>query len=102
MARPASRQRVRLLLTMWAFSGRESDDSSRQPRVDAMRARDSRAVIAFPQDRVRPASRRRGEGACEVVIFSGVRIERMEEPREVTASSSGLLSPRPRRGRGQG
>ena len=48
------RMRVRLLLTMSAFIVRESEANSRQPRANAMKARASSAVIAFPTDRVRP------------------------------------------------
>lgn len=87
---------------MTAFSGRESEDSSRQPRANTMIARASSAVIAFPTDRVRPASREAGKSPGEVVIFSGVRIERMtDEPLRLPKQGQ-LLPPRPRRGRRQG
>ena len=35
------------------------------------------AVIAFPKDRVRPATASGGSPAGEVVMFTGVRVERL-------------------------
>lgn len=64
-----------------------------------MRARASSHVIEFPQARVRPAAQREpGTCSAEVVIFSGVRIERLpEEPQEVSKARRSLS----RKGRGQ-
>ncbi|MFM8746796.1 MAG: hypothetical protein ACKOED_09035 [Aestuariivirga sp.] len=42
-----------------------------------MRASTDCAVIAFPMDRVRPAAAQGGHGAGEVVMFTGVRVERL-------------------------
>ena len=43
-----------------------------------MKARARCAVIAFPIERVRPAGEGvRGDGRGEVVIFTGVRVERL-------------------------
>ena len=41
-----------------------------------MQARWTSAVIEFPQDRVRPPREAHGQSA-EVLIFTGVRVERM-------------------------
>jgi hypothetical protein len=55
----------------------------------------SSAVIAFPKDRLRPAAARElGPCSAEIVIFSGVRVERMtDEPKaecKLTAKNHGL------------
>lgn len=42
-----------------------------------MRARAHSAVIEFPQDRVRPSHGDGARGPAQVLIFTGVRIERM-------------------------
>lgn len=42
-----------------------------------MQARRNSAVIAFPLDRVRPAGGETSGTSAEVLIFTGVRIERM-------------------------
>ncbi|MCX7349453.1 MAG: hypothetical protein NTZ54_07975 [Alphaproteobacteria bacterium] len=42
-----------------------------------MQARWTNAVIEFPLDRVRPSSGERNGQGGEVLIFTGVRIERM-------------------------
>lgn len=64
-----------------------------------MRIHASSAVIEFPQARVRPAAPRQpGTGPGEVVIFCGVRIERLsEEPQAIQKARSGNI----RKGRGQ-
>ncbi len=64
-----------------------------------MRAQASSVVIEFPQARVRPAGPREpGTCSAEVVIFPGVRIERLpEEPQAVPKARSGVS----RKGRGQ-
>ena len=58
---------------------------------------DISSVIEFPASRVRAAApREEGAQSAEVVIFTGVRIERLpEKPEGVPAARSGL----PRRGR---
>jgi hypothetical protein len=59
----------------------------------------SSAVIEFPQHRVRPAALREA-GTCpgEVVIFCGVRIERLPEEPEAIEKARGGIG---RKGRGQ-
>ena len=48
-----------------------------------MRALTDRAVIAFPLDRVRPAASPAAAGpSAEVLIFTGVQVERMCDPAE--------------------
>jgi hypothetical protein len=48
------------------------------PRASAMTPEASSAVIEFPSHRVRPAAPREpGQSSAQVVIFSGVRIERL-------------------------
>ena len=42
-----------------------------------MQARRNSAVIAFPLDRVRPSGADASGASAEVLIFTGVRIERM-------------------------
>jgi len=42
-----------------------------------MQARVTSTLIDFPLDRVRPSSGEAREGTAEVLIFTGVRIERM-------------------------
>ena len=42
-----------------------------------MKSRATSTVIAFPLERVRPAAEEMPAGGCEVLIFTGVRIERM-------------------------
>ena len=49
----------------------------RNLKAHAMRARAESAVIEFPQDRVRPSCDGERRGPGEVLIFTGVRIERM-------------------------
>jgi hypothetical protein len=66
-----------------------------------MKARACSDVIMFPAGRVRPVRGEQGEALGQVVIFNGVRIERMEEPGPVPKSQGHLLPPRPRRGRRQ-
>lgn len=63
-----------------------------------MTGRDSSIVIEFPASRVRPAAPRGdGIGQAEVMIFTGVRIERLpEEPRNLPATGSGLTRRRRR------
>jgi hypothetical protein len=62
-----------------------------------MTGRDSNSVIEFPANRVRAiAPREEGAPAAEVLIFTGVRIERMpEDPKGIAAPRPGLS----RRGR---
>jgi hypothetical protein len=57
-----------------------------------MQARWTNAVIEFPLDRVRPATgERRGTG--EVVIFTGVRVERIYDLAErLPPARSGYVS----------
>lgn len=42
-----------------------------------MQARWTNTVVEFPLDRVRPASEEARRASAEVLIFTGVRIERM-------------------------
>ena len=58
---------------------------------------DISSVIEFPLSRVRAAApRAEGSPSAEVVIFTGVRVERLpEKPEGVPAARNGL----PRRGR---
>ena len=42
-----------------------------------MRASTECAVIAFPQERVRPSVALPEQPRCEVVMFTGVRVERL-------------------------
>jgi hypothetical protein len=66
-----------------------------------MTARPSATVIEFPQDRVRPAGAgESGHGSAEVMIFTGVRIERLaEEPGVLPSSGSGMSRKRRRQRR---
>jgi hypothetical protein len=51
------------------------------------------AVIDFPQARVRPAATREpGTGSADVVIFSGVRIERLPDEPEAIAKAPGNVT----------
>jgi hypothetical protein len=63
-----------------------------------MTARAGNSVIEFPSDKVRPTAPREASGcSAEVVIFTGVRIERMPDDGGcVTRAQSGLT----RKGRG--
>lgn len=54
-----------------------------------MRTSTDCAVIEFPRDRVRPASAPAAEPA-EVLIFSGVRIERLHDLCELLAPGRAL------------
>jgi hypothetical protein len=62
-----------------------------------MTSRDSSIIIEFPAFRVRPATpREAGSPSADVVIFTGVLIERLpEEPRGFPSTGSGMS----RRGR---
>ncbi len=62
-----------------------------------MTSHDSAIVIEFPASRVRPAApREAGSPSADVVIFTGVRIERLpEEPHGFPATGNGIS----RRGR---
>jgi hypothetical protein len=62
-----------------------------------MTSRYSSIVIEFPASRVRPATPRIGTSpSADVVIFTGVRIERLpDEPQGVPTTGSGIT----RRGR---
>ena len=61
-----------------------------------MQARWTNTVIEFPLDRVRPASGEAAGANAEVLIFTGVRIERLpDEPQGVPTTGSGIT----RRGR---
>jgi hypothetical protein len=62
-----------------------------------MTSHDSRIVIEFPLSRVRSAApREAGSPSAEVVIFTGVLIERLpEEPHGVPTAGNGIS----RRGR---
>lgn len=42
-----------------------------------MRASTECAVIAFPQERVKPSVASPDHPRCEVVIFTGIRVERL-------------------------
>jgi hypothetical protein len=63
-----------------------------------MTARAGNSVIEFPRDRVRPTAAREPSGcSADVVIFTGVRIERLpDDGGSVTRAQSGLS----RKGRG--
>jgi len=63
-----------------------------------MTARASNSVIEFPRDRVRPAAPRQDPGcSAEVLIFTGVRIERLpDDGAHVPTARNGLT----RKGRG--
>ena len=61
-----------------------------------MTAPASTAVIEFPQARVRPAAPREpGAASAVVVIFSGVRVERLpEEPQSMPKAPGGIRGKR--------
>jgi hypothetical protein len=42
-----------------------------------MTARATAAIIEFPADRIRPAAQGTSSAAAEVIIFPGVRVERL-------------------------
>ena len=57
------------------------------------------SVIEFPRDRVRPAAQREGlEQSAEVLIFTGVRIERMPDDGEQLPKARNGMT---RKGRGR-
>jgi hypothetical protein len=63
-----------------------------------MSARGLSSVIEFPRDRVRPPSESRAEGAAEVVIFPGIRIERLAFDLAERLPAQRLGAPKPVRG----
>ena len=73
MAPPGSVPPLSLLLTNPSFNPpQQRSDWLRNQRANAMSA-----VITFPADRSRQAAQREVSGSAEVIIFPGVRIERM-------------------------
>lgn len=62
-----------------------------------MRARAESAVIEFPQDRVRPSCSGEARGPAEIMIFTGVRIERMYDLAERLPAARTGSSPKTRR-----
>ena len=62
-----------------------------------MTARAGNSVIEFPSDRVRPAPRDPLGCSADVVIFTGVRIERLGDDSEPVPTVRSSLS---RKGRG--
>ena len=61
-----------------------------------MTGRSASSIIEFPRDRVRPAREEPGCSA-EVLIFTGVRIERLpDDGEQIPKARTGL----PRKGRG--
>jgi hypothetical protein len=65
-----------------------------------MTARAGNSVIEFPSDRVRPTAPREPSGcSAEVVIFTGVRIERLPDDGGCVTRAQGNLSRKDRGGR---
>jgi hypothetical protein len=65
-----------------------------------MTARAGNSVIEFPRDRVRPTAPREASGcSADVVIFTGVRIERLPDDGGSLTRAQGNLSRKDRGGR---
>jgi hypothetical protein len=65
-----------------------------------MTARAGNSVIEFPRDRVRPTAPREPSGcSAEVVIFTGVRIERLPDDDGCATQAQSRLSRKNRGGR---
>jgi hypothetical protein len=65
-----------------------------------MTARAGNSVIEFPRDRVRPTAAREPSGCfAQVVIFTGVRIERLPDDGGSVTRAQGNLNRKDRGGR---